>query len=115
VLDKANIATIIVAVVGFFGMWLSQKISARASMQNERVKAEVEAYARAVKMDRETIERQAQEIREFREERTELKRENLHLKHENAKKDVANAALVKQNLMLQDELRKKRENGQQGV
>jgi hypothetical protein len=111
VLDKANIATIIVAVVGLLGMYLTQKISARASTQNERVKAEVEAYARAVKMDRETIDRRDKEIEHLVAERRELKAENLRLKHENAKKDVANTALVKQNLMLQDQLREKKTNG----
>lgn len=110
-LDGGNIATIIVAVVGLLGMWLSQKISARASTQNQRVLAEVEAYSRAVKMDRDTIERQKKELEEYAEEQELLKKENKQLKADGAKKDITNAALVRQVLALQERIRKKEANG----
>lgn len=107
VLEPANIATITVAVVGLLSMWISQRISAKASMQNQRSLAEVEAYARAVKMDRETIARQKEEILELVQDKKSLKMENSQLKIDGAKKDVTNRALVKQVLELQEKLREK--------
>jgi TolA-binding protein len=88
--DTVNISGIIVALIGIISAWLAAraaqkaaKSSADASMSNERVKAETEAYQRARKMDTDTIARQDEELKELREEIASVRTKNRELERQN--------------------------------
>lgn len=112
--EGANLATIIVALVGFLGMYITHRISAKASTQNARTVAEVEAFARAVKMDRDTIKRQDEELEDLTKQLKDIRNERRVWIIESAAKDQKIEALVRQNVQLRKELREKN-SGQENV
>lgn len=67
-----DIGGIIVAVVAALGAWAAQRASSKASTVNttvaSRLDAEKEAYERARQFDIDTINRQAQDIKDLREQ-----------------------------------------------
>jgi FtsZ-binding cell division protein ZapB len=82
--DYAIIAVALISV-------LSAMVAARTARSTAKTQAETEAYARARKMDVETIERQDEEIEEIRKNNRELRdkvrkllRDNEALHQENA-------------------------------
>ena len=90
-LDPTSLAAVIVAIVGALGAWAAARSARSASLISEKTKAEQEAYARARKMDVETIERQDKEIAELRDLDAarelairELRQDNQRLHEENA-------------------------------
>lgn len=113
-LDGANLATVIVAIVGLLGMWGSHKIAARASIKNSRTTAEVEAYVRAVDMDKDTIKGLKERLVEVLAENKELREERRVWRIERAQKDAKIEALVRQNLLQRDQLREKN-SGQENL
>ncbi len=89
-MEPSSIAAIVVALISVLSAWLAgraartaAKFSADASMSNEKIKAETEAYARARKMDTDTIKRQDEELEELREEVKSLKEDNRALHRQN--------------------------------
>jgi len=96
--ETFNWAGVVIALIGVISAWLANraaknaaKSSADASVTNERVKAETEAYKRARAMDVETIQRQDEELKELREEMKKLREDNraLHAENERLKQRVS--------------------------
>lgn len=86
-LGPSDIASVAVAAIAALGMWASSRSAKKAMVQSTSISsktdkeiAETEAYARARKLDIETIERQDREITEVREENHEIKLENMALR-----------------------------------
>lgn len=89
-MDPVNIATILVATIAALGAWASaraasraQRYNADASIANERMKAETEAFNRARAMDDRTIKRQDEEIDDIRAANAILKARVLDLEIDN--------------------------------
>jgi predicted RNase H-like nuclease (RuvC/YqgF family) len=83
----ASYASIVIAIIGVVSAWLAKreatkaaKASADASMANAKTQAETDAYARARKMDIETIARQEAEIKKLTDKVQFLEAENSLLK-----------------------------------
>lgn len=106
-LDPANLATIITGVVGVIGMWGAHKISARATQKNTRAVAETDAYTRARALDLQTIERQNAEIKDLLEDNIYLRKRDRDQIGEIDRLRTERAALVRQNIQLLEQLRRK--------
>lgn len=106
-LDPANLATIITGVVGVVGMWGAHKISARATQKNTKEVAETEAYSRARAMDMQTIERQNAEIKDLLGDNIALRKRDRTQINEIDRLRTERAALVRQNIQLLEQLRRK--------
>lgn len=108
--DPLNIGAILIALFSLLGSWATQRSSAKAALQNTRAAAEVEAYARAVKMDSETIQRQDAEILELRNERNADRKRIKELEDDNEGLHRECRHLRRRVILLEE-----KDNGQQGV
>lgn len=73
-IDPLNLGAILIALIAALGAWLTHRQTAKATIVSAKSAAEMEAYGRAVNMDRETIKRQDGEIEKLREENDKLKK-----------------------------------------
>lgn len=82
-IDPLNVAGIIIALIAALGAWATHRSSAKATVVNAKAAAELEAYGRAVNMDRETIKQQDAEILELRQDRMADRRRIKELEKDN--------------------------------
>lgn len=103
-MDAGNWATIIVAAITVLAAILSGRAAAGASKFSSKAQAETEAYARARKMDIETIERQDKEIEELREEVAQHREKIKELKLDNERLHEDNDRLRRRIIRLERQL-----------
>lgn len=114
-LDPLNIGLIITTVITVLAGWASQRAASKTGRENAKEQAELEAYVRARTMDVGTITRQNEEIEDLKTDNKELRAENRVLKEEKRKLEIVKRALIERNVELQDKLREKQKNDEQGV
>lgn len=100
-MDASNYwSIVVVALTSVIGAVLSGRaakkatqITTEASVTNSKMLAETEAYARARKMDVETINRQDEEIKEIQQNNRELREKIRELKRDNERMHKENLSL----------------------
>jgi peptidoglycan hydrolase CwlO-like protein len=102
--NSVGIASIAISVIAALGAWLSARESRKASTTNantsSRVVLEEEAYQRARVYDKETIERQRQEIKELRDEAEDHEEDIRQLHTANSNLYEQNQRIMAQNTQL---------------
>jgi predicted transcriptional regulator len=102
--NTVGFASIAISIIAAVGGWLAARESRKASTTNtntsSRVVLEEEAYQRARAYDKETIERQSNELRELRDEAEEHEADIRQLHTANSRLNDQNEEIMIQNRRL---------------